>query len=580
MLIEKIRSKINLLPIGLIGLIFTAIAFYYPYQLKKSEVKIEFEKASHHVIGDLKETIHNAMQVVLAMQSFYNASSYVSREEYKTFTDPLLKQNPLIAAIEWAPRVTNHNRLEYEEQAQKISPNFTFTESDIEGKLIKATDRAVYYPVFYVEPFFENRTIWGYDLASSPSRKRVLLKALKSNSLVTTEGIQLFQKQHHREGFLAILPVYNQDAQINTFNKKQANLKGFVLGVLSFDELFDALEKNISHEEISIELFINEKYSYSYTPNKSQKKSFRYKESTKVGDKNWTFVCYPTIKGFAYSPPFVSYLLAFTGILTTAVVIIYLNTLTRRTEKINLLVNSRTEELELARKSAEQANALKSKYLAVLSHEIKNPLNAILGIAKTLTEEVNDNQKESINHIISSGEHLLEAINTTVNLTKIEADKIEFLPERVELSEVIQDCIDMNALSADKKGLAINFEGKKIECITDPQKVRQVMINLISNAIKYTQSGSITITVTTEPKYLHIAVQDTGRGIDQNLQEQIFDPYQQAGENLDEKYVGTGLGLWISKKLIEACQGSIKVESEKEVGSTFTVTLPLNPGSK
>lgn len=578
---KNLYANAILIAIGIVGLFFTFIAFWYPYALKKAETKIRFEQASHQVNVKLQETLNSSIEVILSLKAFYDSSEFVTREEFKTFASTLLQKNTAIRALEWLPRVYQSQRTEFEAKAQKIFPNFTIMEMDDQGKLVTAPERPEYFPIFYIEPFEANRIMWGYNSASSPVRNRALIKALNSGKGTTTEPIKLIQIEKEPLGFLIIFPVYKQHLLLNTLEKKQTNFLGFVTGVLNFDELFQSVYQNINEDNITTDLFINNKHAYTYEPTKRATNAFVYRTFDQVGDKTWTLVYTPCQGFFNYSPPFASYLFGLAGLLTTGLVLVYLMSIAKRSHEIDKIVDERTNELSIAKKDAENANQLKTRYLTILSHEFKNPLHAIIGLSKMLAEEVPKEHLETVKHIRSSGQHLLELVNTTVNLPKIEEDKIEFLPEKIDLIPLIEESYQLVAFRLKQKELQYSFEHEmpSLKLITDPQKIRQILVNLLSNAIKYTESGQIKITLTQEASLVKIAVTDTGRGINPEKIKELFNPYVQAGENLDEKYVGTGLGLWITKKLLEACHGSIDVKSEKGVGSTFTVTLPLTPMS-
>jgi PAS domain S-box-containing protein len=243
----------------------------------------------------------------------------------------------------------------------------------------------------------------------------------------------------------------------------------------------------------------------------------------------------------------------------------------------------KTTELERARDQAESADRLKSAFLATMSHELRTPLNSIIGFTGILKQgrpgPLNEEQYKQLNLIQTSARHLLSLINDVLDLSKIEAGQLIIRPEVVELGEIIQKVVDINTTLADDKKLFLNVNmAPGIGRITtDRQRLTQVLVNLVNNAIKFTEKGSVTIDVKQESGSVRIKVIDTGMGIEPDKINVLFKPFIQIDSGTTRKHEGTGLGLSISLKLLNLMGGTITVESEYQKGSTFIVTLPIQP---
>jgi GAF domain-containing protein len=242
---------------------------------------------------------------------------------------------------------------------------------------------------------------------------------------------------------------------------------------------------------------------------------------------------------------------------------------------------------EIADKSRqlEAASQHKSEFLANMSHELRTPLNAILGFSEVLAQgmfgDVNEKQSEYLNDILESGRHLLSLINDILDLSKIEAGRMELEASEFDLPQAIQNALTLVRERALRRGIALHhvIDDRVADVRADERKVKQVLLNLLSNAIKFTpEGGRIDIRAAPADGLVEVSVTDTGVGIAPEDQEAVFEEFRQVG-TADKKAEGTGLGLALSRKFIELHGGRIWVTSQVGVGSTFTFTLPSARGS-
>jgi PAS domain S-box-containing protein len=242
-------------------------------------------------------------------------------------------------------------------------------------------------------------------------------------------------------------------------------------------------------------------------------------------------------------------------------------------------------ERKLFERQLQIANRMKSEFLANMSHELRTPLNSIIGFSEFLVDGkaglLTSPQKEYMNDVLNSGRHLLRLINDVLDLSKIEAGRMEVSPERFILRRLLEEARTTLSPLADKKGISITFSIASLpESVTlDQHKLRQVLYNLLSNAVKFTNEGgrvAITLDATVDHR-LRLQVSDTGIGMKPEDLDKLFTEFHQLGTGA-ERHQGTGLGLALSKKLIEIQHGTIAVESSFGKGSTFTVVLPMASG--
>lgn len=243
------------------------------------------------------------------------------------------------------------------------------------------------------------------------------------------------------------------------------------------------------------------------------------------------------------------------------------------------------QELGEARDAALDASVAKSQFLATMSHEIRTPMNAIIGMADLLWETpLNDQQRSYVAIFRNAGDNLLNIINDILDYSKVEAGLLQIDHVQFSLIELVEKTCEIFALRAHDKGLelATRFDpATPAHIVGDPVRLRQILSNLLSNAVKFTESGEIVVQVSYHYHQVWIEVRDTGIGIPAKQQQNIFDSFTQVDASTTRKYGGTGLGLAISKRLVELMKGTIWLESDPGVGSSFFFALPaaIAPGS-
>lgn len=262
---------------------------------------------------------------------------------------------------------------------------------------------------------------------------------------------------------------------------------------------------------------------------------------------------------------------------------VFYQRLSLQAQELEKKVEQRTSQLLKAKEKAESADRLKSSFLASMSHELRTPLNSIIGftgiILQGIVGPLNLEQTKQLTMVRSSAHHLLSLINDILDLSKIEAQELNLHKKPLDFKVLLEKVVQTMQPLADKKQISLSFEISPLDrpLFSDGQRVEQILINLINNAIKFTHKGSVHILAGKEGRVLKISVTDTGIGIQPQDLETIFKSFRQIDTGLARKYEGTGLGLSICKNLVHLLGGDIWARSQGlDQGSTFVFTLPLD----
>ena len=310
-----------------------------------------------------------------------------------------------------------------------------------------------------------------------------------------------------------------------------------------------------------------------------------------------SLVCVMTMIALAYAesnhllPAFtgsrtpLTYLIVDILILGLIIVFVYFYTSQiKRTEEQLRILNTELEQRVTERTlELEKANRAKDEFLANMSHELRSPLSAILGLSETLLEQrrgsLNETQQRSVQMIESSGQHLLELINDILDLSKIDAGKFDYYPEFISIDATCKSSLAFVSGQATKKEISIRYRNESgISTVyADPRRLKQILVNLLTNAVKFTpEKGNVSLGVTfdLEDNLVQLSVSDDGIGISPADIEKLFQRFVQVGSQLNRRYEGTGLGLALVQRLTDLHGGSVRVESQPGKGSRFTISLP------
>ena len=525
--------------------------------------------------------LNNSTVQLHSLASYIQRTEEVTRNDFKEIVYELSHNYPTIAAMSWNPMIANKDKNKHQLELNDIYGKGV----TIKGDSLLDNDPIVY--VRFISPEKNNEKAIGFNVYSNVDRKNTLNDASNSFQAKVTPIISLVQSAVRKPAYLMFFPIYNRDNE----------LRGFVAGVFLVEDMIVNALGLKDYDRYNYELYEAGKDHWFSSNNGKGNNAAHLLKSSDLSEKiafnfsgrAWDLYLQVN-KQYLLQQQNQSYLLLyFVEIITVSFIMLFILMMNSRQLDLNKQVAEKTKSLKLAVNDANLANSAKSRFLANMSHEIRTPMNAVIGFSR-LARESNDFEsiKDYLKNIEISSDLLLNIVNDILDISKVEANKLSLSHEDFDIHQSLHRMSSVFLIQAEAKGLEwklINNIEHNVYLKGDQTRFEQVVVNLCSNAIKFTHNGFVQVTAEANKvnasKYkITIRVQDSGIGISDKVKQKLFSAFTQADENTSREFGGTGLGLALSKELSRLMEGDIAISDNEGGGSEFIFTCHIECADK
>lgn len=581
------KIYLHRLPIALlvllISLALTGIGWYFANQYIRDREFYRFNDSVRRVEEAIQRRMETYITLLVTGKRFFESTEFVSRYEWHTFVEAaeIRRDYPGIQGIgytEWLPQ----NRVAQLEARIR-------GEGYPEFRVWPKGDRPYFTSIIYLEPFdWRNQRAFGYDMYSEPIRREAMYQAVITGRPRMSSKVRLVQetKEKPQAGFLIYVPVFQQHwTAPMTPKQRLQDLQGFVYSPFRADDLFRGILAQSPQEAINFEIYDGStirEASLLHDQDPQVVSRFRDPRAPRphierivpmtIAGHRWTLY-------FSTLPSFINQgerLLPVLELLAGGLISFLLFAI------VWVLASSQEHALELAKgmtADLRRADLAKDEFLSVISHELKTPLNFIMGFGSLLADEVpgplNSEQQRYLCRMLQGSDRMLVLVNNLLDFSQMVAGKFQVFQVPAPIVPMVKDVVDKYRTSASDKGIQLETDVEELMACIDISHIAQVLGNLIDNAIKFTpQGGRILVKGYAQQEMIRIEVTDTGVGISPQDLSRLFKRFSQLDMSTTRKVGGVGLGLSISKEIVEAHGGQIGVESEQGKGSTFWFLIP------
>jgi signal transduction histidine kinase len=578
--VKKARHTLPSILTSVCCFLLVSFIFLFVTNDDYEDKKVNFVRTTQPFIEQFNITQAKIKHHLKSLDGLFQASTDVTRNDFYKFTNIISNTDTKIRGLAWLPYIHGDDRAKFESLLQKEMLTDIHIKKLTDKGLVTAPEQSLYIPIYFVEPLDINRAAIGLDISTHPIVSETVIKAINTKNYALSPLTSLAQQPNKRTSMIVYYPIYTTELQA------AEDFMGLVEVVFEINVLLSDIYNQYGVDEFTYKFNYEKDSIYSQNSQNDQNRHSLFTHSVDIDmfDKKaqLSFSSTPDFERSLINWGYLSIMVA--GCIIGVICVMFVFFIVTFKSSLTRKVNEGTAELLNKNNELQAANEAKNLFLANISHEYRTPLNAIMGFTEIAKRETSDNvAKDYLSKIDNASNILLNIVNDVLDLSKMQAGEFTLESIAFKPSEVTKSVIEMLNKNANEKSITLTCEfcsSFDLWVNGDELRFKQIIINLINNAIKFTSSGGVKvwgecIDDTDDTRCLIVKVIDTGIGIKLEDQERLFTSFAQAESSTTRKYGGTGLGLSIVKQLCALMDGDIQLISEVGQGSEFIIRLKL-----
>jgi len=568
-----------------LGLVLSIVGFSELQAISKERLYLETEKYARAQVEQIQTKLNISLDSLKNVASLHLTTGEISKAQLAEFIATDTQYHDGTLGLAWVARVSDEQKEQFEKDVQAQEDlSFHIHEVTAHGLPVAASGKQEYFPIRSLFPSSVGELSLGLNMASIPSRLKVINNAKKSQQTAITQRLSIFNKEQHLLGFQAFHPIFAGD------EPWQKKLVGFVVGIYDFAALFSGSFEQ-ENGRLTVALYDGNSSSqqllYTSSDEFNTVNDIKFNNNDHwtfpivVADKQWLLAVFPQTSLAGSAQTWWPYIGLLAGSLITLLLTVYLFislVKSRQVAELSTDLAGTTSQLEIQRQlkaEADRANLAKSQLLRAASHDLRQPLHTIGLLTGLLKDSTSQEEQQHLTHRITQAVDGMNAMfGALLDISLLESGSLQAKPRHFYLQTVLEKLVIEFEIQAKQKNLTLELVNTSVCVFTDPTLLEQVLRNFLSNAIRYTEQGKVVLGCRRINDAVRICVIDTGIGMSDESQSKLFDEFYRAPQARQLSDKGLGLGLSIVAKTVEVLGLNAGFQSQLTKGSTFYVDVP------